>query len=115
MDETIIIYVLRLEKERFYIGYTKNLQKTLSKIQRGQGSQWVRKNKFIDIAETQKTIGLNKEQIYLRIKESTRKYMEKYGISNVRSSVFSVTDEEKHLENVRKFYYKKKQRNLNRY
>ncbi|MDN3139606.1 GIY-YIG nuclease family protein [Enterococcus faecalis] len=112
MDKTIIIYVLRLEKERFYIGYTTNLKKTLNKIQREKGSQWVRKNKFIDIVEIQETIGLNKEQIYLRIKETTRKYMEKHGISNVRSSIFSVTDEEKHLENVRKFYYKDENENL---
>tara|TARA_E500000318_G_scaffold111297_2_gene129353 strand:- start:354 stop:653 length:300 start_codon:yes stop_codon:yes gene_type:complete len=74
-----IIYVLKLEFEKYYIGITLNLNLRLAQHFAGEGSQWTKKFKPIDIIEC----------FYIDCDEEkenkiTIDYIKKYGFGNVR-------------------------------
>lgn len=80
----LTVYVLRLEREKYYVGKTRNLQNRLDDHFVGAefGSAWTRKYKPIDVVETIEDADDFDEDKY------TLKYMSKYGIDNVRGGSF---------------------------
>lgn len=72
------IYVLKLQKNKFYIGKTKKPTYRLTDHFSEQGSSWTQKFKPISIYELRPNRPSTDEQIV------TQEYMKKFGIDNVR-------------------------------
>lgn len=82
----MIIYVLCLENNKFYIGKTnKSAEERLYEHRHNTGSTWTRLHKPIGIEETlEDADDFDEDKI-------TKKYMAKYGIDNVRGGSYCTT------------------------
>lgn len=75
------IYILELKDNKYYVGKTKNPDFRLKDHYTGKGSTWT--NKYLPL----KVVELLKGDDYDELKY-TIKYMQKYGINNVRGANF---------------------------
>lgn len=80
--EELYIYILQLEKGKYYIGKTKEPNFRLDAHFNGNGSEWTRKFKPISILKLIPNCDVYDEDKY------TLKMMEQYGIYNVRGGSF---------------------------
>lgn len=78
----VFIYLLQLEKNKYYVGKTTNPKLRLDKHFTSNGSFWTKKYKPINILEIIPNCDDYDEDKF------TIKYMEKYGINNVRGGSF---------------------------
>ena len=78
----MFIYILELTNRKYYIGKTNNPDFRIQEHLDGSGSLWTKKFKPINLIELIKTEDSFDEDKY------TLKYMEKYGIDNVRGGSF---------------------------
>ena len=78
----VFIYVLQLEQEKYYIGKTKNPNFRIEQHFRSGGAEWTKKYTPISIIEIIPNCDDYDEDKY------TRKYMDNYGIDNVRGGSF---------------------------
>ena len=78
------IYILKLEKEKYYVGKTTKLpiDRVLNHFE-GKGSAWTKCYKPIDVIEIHSDCDAFDEDKYTKI------LMAKYGIENVRGGVYS--------------------------
>lgn len=87
------IYVLLLEKKKYYVGKSDNVERRFQEHLNGQhGSAWTHKYKPILIEKVFKNVSVFEED---RI---TKEYMSKYGIDNVRGGTYveiNLSDEQK--------------------
>jgi len=83
----IYIYVLQLEKGKYYIGKTKNPHFRLESHFNLDGSEWKKLYKPIKILELISNCDDYDEDKYTRI------YMDKYGIDNVRGGSFVTVEQ----------------------
>lgn len=74
-----IIYVLKLEKNKFYIGKSGNPDYRIEQHKSGKGSAWTRNYKVLE--EIERVEGDDFMELAL-----TLTYMKKYGIENVRGA-----------------------------
>ena len=79
------IYILKLEKDKYYVGKSSKLYKRLDDHFNSYGSSWTKKYKPIKVIKTIDNCDKFDEDKY------TLKYMEKYGIHNVRGGSFCET------------------------
>lgn len=79
----LYIYVLQLENGKYYIGKTTNPDFRLENHFQGNGSSWTKKYKPIKVLEIIPNCDNYDEDKY------TKKYMDKYGIDNVRGGSYS--------------------------
>jgi hypothetical protein len=77
------IYVLKLEQNKYYIGKTNNINIRLNDHMSGNGSQWTKKYKPIEITEVIPNCDDFDEDKYTKI------YMNKFGIYNVRGGSYT--------------------------
>jgi len=82
-DKKYAIYVLRLEKNKYYIGKSTNLQKRLKQHFKGRGATWTRLYHPIEIYEIRRNCDVFDEE------KITLQYMKRYGINNVRGGSYS--------------------------
>lgn len=85
MNTNIYIYVLKLKNKKYYVGRTKDLDKRIEEHKNGEGSEWTNKYKFVKILEKFEGDVYDEDKY-------TIKYMDKYGIDNVRGGTFSNID-----------------------
>jgi hypothetical protein len=78
----VFIYVLQLQNNKYYIGKTNNPSFRLEQHMNSNGSIWTKKHKPINVVEIISNCDDYDEDKY------TLKYMEKYGIDNVRGGSF---------------------------
>jgi hypothetical protein len=78
----VLIYILELENKKYYIGKTNNINFRLDQHFNSSGSQWTKKYKPIKVLEVIPNCDDFDEDKY------TLKFMEKYGINNVRGGSF---------------------------
>lgn len=78
----VYIYVLELVDNKYYVGKTDNPQFRLESHFNSNGAAWTKKYKPINIIELIPNCDDYDEDKY------TLKYMEKYGINNVRGGSF---------------------------
>jgi len=79
-EEKYLIYVLKLENNKWWVGKSTNLSKIVKKYKNGKGPPWTLINKVIDVEEVRENADL---------KEVTLEYMRKYGWENVRGYAWS--------------------------
>lgn len=82
MDNSNVIYVLKLENSKFYVGRTKNSKKRISAHKHGRGSAWTAKYKPIDVLNLYDNCDSYDEDKY------TLKLMAEHGIENVRGGSY---------------------------
>lgn len=78
-----IIYILLLEKNKYYIGKSQNIVSRIENHFASNGSQWTKKYKPLKVVEFLYNCDDYDEDKY------TIKYMKLYGINNVRGGSFS--------------------------
>lgn len=83
MTESITIYVFKCKHDKYYIGKTKDILTRIKQHYDGKGSMWTKLHPPIDIVESINDCDKFDEDKY------TLKYMEKYGIDNVRGGIYS--------------------------
>lgn len=76
------IFILTLEKERYYIGLTHQHDLSINDLKHTNCNAWLRKYKPL-------SIHIRKLEINEDINTITLQYMEKYGINDVRGGYFS--------------------------
>ncbi len=81
--EGMVVYVLKCENDKYYVGKTYNLNKRYDTHLSGYGAFWTRLYKPIEIVEKIYTSDKYDEDKYVW------KYMEKYGIENVRGGSYT--------------------------
>jgi GIY-YIG catalytic domain/Zinc knuckle len=89
-----IIYIIKLEHEKYYVGKTKELIKRLDEHFNNEGSEWTKIHKPIDIVEQHDNCDNFDEDKF------TLKMMAQYGIDNVRGGSFvtiNLTLEQKNM------------------
>ena len=77
------LYVLQLEDNKWYVGKTTDIKKRFTQHQTGQGSAWTKSYKPVKIVETRRLKDQYDET------NTTKDYMKKYGIDNVRGGSYS--------------------------
>lgn len=78
----VYIYILQLEQGRYYVGKTNNPQFRLEQHFNSTGSIWTTKYKPLSVLEMINNCDEYDEDKY------TRKYMDKFGVDNVRGGSF---------------------------
>jgi predicted GIY-YIG superfamily endonuclease len=77
------LYVLQLEDNKWYVGKTTDIKKRFTQHQAGQGSAWTKSYKPVKIVETRRLKDQYDET------NTTKEYMKKYGIDNVRGGSYT--------------------------
>ena len=77
------IYIIKLEKSKYYIGKTRNIEKRWEEHLTGNGSGWTKKYMPTSLITTIKSTSQFDEDKYVK------EYMAKYGIDNVRGGTYS--------------------------
>ena len=78
----VFIYIIQLEKGKYYIGKTNNPQFRLESHFNSTGSEWTKIYKPLRVIELKPNCDDYDED------KITRQYMDKYGINNVRGGSF---------------------------
>ena len=77
------IYILKCKNDKYYVGKSDNIKNRLLEHSNKMGSVWTQIHKPIDVKETIETDDPYDEDKYVI------KYMDKYGIDNVRGGSYS--------------------------
>ena len=77
-----MIYVLELENNKYYVGYTTNISQRIESHFNGSGCSWTKYHKPIKLLETRDG-GKSVE------KQVTLEYMRRYGWENVRGYAYT--------------------------
>ena len=89
-----MIYILKLEHDKYYVGATSNLDKRLKDHMNGNGSEWTKRYKMKSLYKLIHNCNTFDEDKY------TKQYMNKFGINNVRGgsySTFNLSKDQKKL------------------
>ncbi len=79
ISKKVHIYVLKLEKDKWWIGISKNVRSQVRKMKKGKGNKWIQENALISV-----------EEILAEgnIADITLDYMKKYGWEKVRGTKY---------------------------
>lgn len=75
------VYVLKLEGDKYYIGYSTNVKHRIDEHMHGNGAEWTKIYKPLEVVEILAYDEFKEEMI-------TKKYMKLYGIDNVRGGPY---------------------------
>lgn len=79
----VSIYILKLEKNKYYVGKTKDAAKRTLQHFQGNGAVWTQKYRPISVVEIHNNCVDEDEDKYVKI------YMKKYGINSVRGGSYT--------------------------
>lgn len=82
-----VIYVLKLESNKYYIGKTSNLENRINDHKTGNGSEFTKKYKVIELLESFPNLKFYQYNIHTE-NNITKDYMLKYGYENVRGGTY---------------------------
>jgi predicted GIY-YIG superfamily endonuclease len=80
------IYILRLQGGKFYVGKSENVMLRYQQHLNGCGSAWTKKYKPISLEKTIENVSPFDED------KTTKEYMAKYGIENVRGGSYTAIE-----------------------
>jgi hypothetical protein len=83
LSKMTTVYVLKLEKGKYYVGETRNQKRRIIEHFSNNGSVWTKKYKPLEIIETIPDCDRFDEDKY------TKMYMQEYGIDNVRGGSYT--------------------------
>lgn len=78
-----IVYVLRLDNNKYYVGRTNNLERRIEEHKNGYGSAWTKKYKFIELIKSFDADSPFYEDMIVKT------MMHTHGIENVRGGSYS--------------------------
>lgn len=78
----MVIYILHLEQNKYYVGQTNNLKRRLDLHRLGYGIAWLKKHRMINCMKT-----FNQNELY-NDETITKMMMHEYGIDNVRGGPY---------------------------
>ena len=78
------VYVLKLNKGKYYVGESTDVKYRIWVHENGNGCSWTKKYNFINELKP-----LTQQQPYFTELVETLRLIEKYGIENVRGSMFT--------------------------
>ena len=81
-----VLYVLRLQNEKWYIGRSSNLERRFTQHMDGTGAKWTVLHVPINIHESRPLVSDEDEDLF------TLEYMKQYGIYNVRGGSFCAVE-----------------------
>lgn len=81
-QRSFYIYVLRLEEGKYYVGKAVDPESRFEKHLEGKGARWTRRYPPLEMIETYQTMNPFDED------KTTKEYMGKYGIENVRGGSY---------------------------
>ena len=81
-----LVYCLKLEDEKYYVGMTYNFNLRYAQHECGEGARWTRRHRPIDVVEIIPNSGGEMENL------KTKEYVEKYGWENVRGGYWCKMD-----------------------
>jgi predicted GIY-YIG superfamily endonuclease len=84
------LYVLKLEKSKWYIGKTQDVMKRYQQHSNGYGSAWTSKYSPVSLVESKPITSVHDEN------NVTKDYMKKYGIEHVRGGSYSQVSLDSH-------------------
>lgn len=84
LKKPIVLYALKLEDEKYYIGLTRNITKRFISHKKGMGSWWTKIYQPIEIIEIRKTNIISESEASKLEDKMTIEYAIKYGTDNVR-------------------------------
>lgn len=80
----LTVYILKLENDKYYIGRTtKSIYERVLEHSLGEASAWTKLNKPLEIVDFKFNADKFDTDLYVK------KYMDKYGISNVRGGSYT--------------------------
>ena len=77
------LYILKLEKSKWYVGKTTDIMKRYQQHVSGKGSAWTSKYPPVALVESKPITSHHDEN------NSTKDYMKKYGVENVRGGSYT--------------------------
>lgn len=77
------LYVLQLEDNKWYVGKTSDVAVRIKQHEMGKGSAWTKSYRPVKVAETRRLKDQYDEN------NTTKEYMKKYGIDNVRGGSYT--------------------------
>lgn len=80
------LYVLQLAGGKYYVGKTTDVKNRIEQHMAGKGSEWTRLHKPVKVLETRRLKDQYDET------NTTKEYMKKYGIENVRGGAYVQMD-----------------------
>lgn len=80
-----ILYILKLQDDKYYIGITLNLNQRLSQHFSGEGSQFTKKYKPLEVLKVIYNDDINEDYE----NKLTLEYMQKYGWENCRGGYYT--------------------------
>ncbi len=80
-----ILYILKLEQDKYYVGITDNFEKRLNEHKNGTGSVWTKLYKYINTFENKE---VSNELAEYEETKLTCKLMLDFGVNNVRGAQF---------------------------
>nr|WP_299035048.1 GIY-YIG nuclease family protein [uncultured Tenacibaculum sp.] len=96
---SITIYVLGLEENNFFIGYSSNPKIALKKHLNGKASKWTRMYKPLRVIETRMYKSKNGKMDISYLDKIVFEYGKKYSPEKVRGGSFVILDNEEHIRN----------------
>ncbi|CAK7994828.1 Hypothetical protein POVR1_LOCUS352 [uncultured virus] len=83
MDTPTMLYILKLEKSKFYVGATQNLKSSINQHKNGNGAEWTKRYGFLDVVSVREMTSPLEEDL------EVKKLMLQHGIGNVRGGSYS--------------------------
>lgn len=113
------IYLLELENDKYYVGYSRSLKSALKRQEKGTVSIWTRLNKPLRLLKYQEVVFENGIPNIDMVNEWVLQYGAEHGYENVRGGSFTLLETERHLGLIQYFLQKKDKgtilTNLNNY
>lgn len=101
------IYLLELENNKYYVGYSRSLKSALKRQEKGTASNWTYINKPIRLLKYQEAVFENGIPDMNMVNEWVLQCGAEYGYENVRGGSFNLLEPEQHLGAIQSFLQKK--------
>lgn len=101
------IYLLELENNKYYVGYSRNMQSALKKHEKGKASNWTYTNKPIRLLKYQKVVFENGIPDIKMVNEWVLQCGVEHGYENVRGGNFTSLEPEHHMKLIQSFLQNK--------
>jgi len=79
------LYVLQLANGKYYVGKSSDVKQRIEQHMKGHGSEWTKIHKPVKVVETRRLKDEHDEN------NTTKDYMKKYGVENVRGGSYAQT------------------------